>query len=61
VAVANLDDVRAVQLTLPFDAREEGALDTALDEVRERFGARSITRGVLLDRDQGMSIPLLPD
>jgi DNA polymerase-4 len=61
IAVANLDDVRAVQLTLPFDAHEEGALDTALDGVRERFGTRAITRGVLLGRDQGMSMPMLPD
>jgi DNA polymerase IV len=61
VAVANLDDVRAVQLTLPLDAREEGALDTALDEVRERFGTRAITRGVLLGIDQGVAMPLLPD
>jgi DNA polymerase-4 len=57
VAVANLDDVRAVQLTLPFGARDEGALD----EVRERFGTRAITRGVLLGRDQGIAMPLLPD
>ena len=61
VAVANLDDVRAVQLTLPLDAREEGALDAALDGVRERFGTRAITRGVLLGRDQGIAMPLLPD
>ena len=40
VAVANLDDERAVQLTLPFDRDDEGALDTALDEVRDRFGTR---------------------
>ena len=44
VAVANLDDERAVQLELPFDRADGAALDTALDEVRERFGSGAITR-----------------
>jgi DNA polymerase IV len=61
VAVGNLEDARAVQLTLPFDRRSSDALDAALDEVRERFGATAITRAVLLGRDRGLSMPLLPD
>jgi DNA polymerase-4 len=61
VAVANLDDDSAVQLTLPFDRRRRGALDAALDEVRDRFGSTAITRAVLLGSDQGLSVPLLPD
>ena len=61
IAVTNLDDERAVQLVLPFERDVEGALDTALDEVRARFGAGAVTRAVLLGRDQGMSMPLLPD
>jgi DNA polymerase-4 len=60
VAVANLDD-GAVQLELPLDRRSAGALDAALDEVRERFGSRAVTRAVLLGRDQGLSVPMLPD
>jgi DNA polymerase-4 len=60
IAVGNLDDDGAVQLTLPFD-RHSRALDTALDEVRERFGGRAVTRAVLLGRDPGISVPLLPD
>jgi DNA polymerase-4 len=60
VAVANLDDGGASQLTLPFDQRAE-ALDAALDEVRDRFGSAAVTRAVLLGRDQRPSIPLLPD
>ena len=32
-----------------------------LDDVRDRFGTEAITRAVLLDRDPGMSMPLLPD
>jgi DNA polymerase-4 len=61
LAVANLQDDRPVQLTLPFDPRSWDALDLALDEVRDRFGSDAITRAVLLDRDQGLTMPLLPD
>jgi DNA polymerase IV len=59
VAVANLDDSGVIQLTLPFE-RHSGALDAALDQVRERFGADAVTRAVLLGRDQGLTVPLLP-
>ena len=61
VAVGNLDDDSAVQLTLPFDSQSGDALDAALDEVRVRFGANAVTRAVLLGRDQGLWVPLLPD
>ncbi len=61
VAVTNLDDDRAVQLALPFDARSGAALDHALDDVRERFGSAAITRTVLLGRELAPSVPLLPD
>jgi DNA polymerase-4 len=57
VTVANLDDDRAVQLAF----RGRYALDTALDEIRERFGTAAITRAVLLGRDTGLVVPLLPD
>jgi DNA polymerase-4 len=60
VALGNLEDDGAIQLALPFDERA-GALDAALDEVRDRFGSAAITRAVLLGRDQGLSVPLLPD
>jgi DNA polymerase-4 len=60
LAVANLDNHNAVQLTLPFDNHTE-ALDAALDELRERFGATAITRATHLGRDTGMTVPLLPD
>ena len=61
VAVANLDDDTAVQLALPFDATTGTALDTALDAVRERFGSSAVTRAVLVGRDHGLTMPLLPD
>jgi DNA polymerase IV len=61
IAVANLDDARAVQLALPLESREDDALDVALDTVRERFGTTALVRAVLLGRDTGMTVPLLPD
>ena len=61
IAVGNLEDDWAVQLTLPLDGQDGVGLDAALDEVRERFGSRAITRAVLLGRDPGFTVPLLPD
>jgi DNA polymerase IV len=61
VAVGNLQDDSAVQLTLPFERRDRRHLDAALDQVRDRYGTTAITRAVLLGRDQGLEVPLLPD
>jgi DNA polymerase-4 len=61
VAVSNLHDGRAIQLALPLDGHTSAALDAAIDEVRERFGTTAITRAVLLDRGEGVAMPLLPD
>jgi DNA polymerase-4 len=61
ISVANLEDDWAIQLTLPLDAHDGPGLDAALDEVRERFGSTAITRAVLLGRDTGLTVPLLPD
>jgi len=61
VAVGNLDDSGATQLSLPFAARDGPALDTTLDEVRARFGTGAVTRAVLLGRDDRPSVPILPD
>ena len=60
LSLSNLDDDDAVQLTLPFD-RHGHALDETLDGLRARYGSAAVTRGVLLGRDQGLSVPLLPD
>ncbi len=59
VAVGNLESDRELQLPLAID--RYGALDAALDEVRERYGAQAVTRAVLLGRDEGFSMPMLPD
>ena len=61
VAVANLLDASTLQLPLPFRRRDDYALDFAMDEIRERYGADAVKRAVLLDRDTGFSMPLLPD
>jgi DNA polymerase-4 len=74
VALGNLENGRAVQLVLPLDRlrrsallvrRQRGdddvALDAALDDIRDRFGSSAVTRAVLLGRDQGITVPLLPD
>jgi DNA polymerase-4 len=61
IAVANLDDHEPLQLVLPLDRFSGSALDAALDEVRRRFGSAAVTRAVLLGREQGFTVPLLPD
>lgn len=61
IAVANLADDRPMQLALPLRGRPEGSLDAAVDDVRERFGSAAVTRAVQLGRDQGWSVPMLPD
>ena len=61
VTLTNLDNDDAIQLALSFESRWVPSLDTALDELRDRYGSSAITRAVLLGRDQGLSVPLLPD
>ncbi len=58
---SNLDDDAAIQMALPFDRRSTERLDGTLDDVRDRYGSAAIKRAVLLDRDTGMRVPLLPD
>jgi len=61
ISIGNLDDGGAVQLALPFERASGGALDAALDDVRERFGSSAVTRAALLGRAPGFTVPLLPD
>lgn len=60
IALTNLEDGHAIQLSLPF-RRQPAALDHALDELRERFGSGAVTRAALVGREQGPTVPLLPD
>lgn len=60
ISLTNLEDVDRIQLTLTEDWRPD-ALDAALDEVRDRYGSAAVTRAVLVGRDPGISMPLLPD
>ena len=61
VAVANLENDRPLQLPLPFDPSSTGDLDAAIDDIRERYGSKALVRGVLLGRETGLVVPLLPD
>lgn len=60
VSVGNLDD-NPVQPELPFLRNPGAELDAAVDAVRDRFGSAALTRAVLLGRDPGVEMPLLPD
>ena len=59
LTIANLDDDRAVQLTLPFHHRDPA--DGVLDDVKDKFGSSAITRAVLLGRHDDFEMPRLPD
>lgn len=61
LSLTNLEDEDRVQLALPLEQRHDAALDAALDEVRDRYGSSAVTRAVLLGRDPGIAMPLLPD
>jgi DNA polymerase-4 len=61
ISLANLEDADSIQLELPFAARNVGALDPVLDGIRDRFGREAVQRAVLLGRDPGMVVPMLPD
>jgi DNA polymerase-4 len=60
VSLTNLDHDDN-QLVLPFDGHRAAALDAVLDDVRDRFGSTAIMRAVLLGREPGVVMPLLPD
>lgn len=64
-AVCNIDRDGAQQLELPFvdavEARDSLTIDAAIDRVRGRYGNAALTRGVLVGRDPGLEMPMLPD
>ena len=61
ISLNSLEDDAAVQLALPLEGERSWALDATIDDVRDRFGSTAITRAVLVGRDPGLSVPLLPD
>ncbi|MFE7802064.1 DNA polymerase IV [Nocardia sp. NPDC057440] len=61
LALTNLEDADAVQLTLPLEPRASNTLDSTLDDLRQRFGSSAVTRAALIGRGEGISVPLLPD
>jgi DNA polymerase-4 len=61
VSLENLRADDAVQLGLDLDGSDTSALDAAIDDVKERFGADAITRASLVDSGSGVSVPVLPD
>jgi DNA polymerase-4 len=61
ISLMNLDDADALQLELPFAARDLGTLDPTLDGIRERFGKQAVQRAVLMGRAPGLEMPMLPD
>jgi DNA polymerase-4 len=61
ISVGDLEQNGYVQLELPFAKHDGGSLDAALDAIRDRYGAAAVTRGVLLGKDPGLTMPMLPD
>jgi len=63
ITISGLVEAGSEQLELPlFGDEVRGiSLDGALDEVRDRFGSKALTRAVLLGRHTGLEMPTLPD
>ena len=61
VSFSQLERADAVPPELPLDWEDGARLDTALDAVRDRFGASSVARATQLGRDPGWSTPVLPE
>lgn len=61
VSLGNLTSADVIQLPLPVGERPSHDLDTALDELRARYGSGSVTRASVLGRRVGEPVPILPD
>lgn len=61
VTLANLDGAGRSQPELPPEPPPVSAADLAMDRVKDKFGSKAITRGVLLNRRDDPGVPLLPD
>ncbi|MCI1019023.1 DNA polymerase IV [Microbacterium sp. C5A9] len=61
VSLSQLDRAAHLQPELPIDWGDGERIDTALDAIRDRFGAESMGRATQLGRDAGWSTPVLPE
>lgn len=61
ISLSQLDRVDRVHPELPIDWGDEARLDTVLDDLRDRYGATSVSRAAQLGRDPGWSSPVLPE
>jgi len=60
ITIGGLEHADGVQLVLPLDGHRDDALDSVLDDVRERFGTAAIQRATLVKADRELSAWLLP-
>jgi DNA polymerase IV len=60
-AVSGIDRSGMQQLMLPFGEGQGLAVETAIDQVRRRYGKSALRPAVLLGRDMGLEMPHLPD
>ena len=62
LSLQNLTRDATRQLLLPFGLRPvDQTLDRVIDDVRDKYGRSALARATLLDRDEGLSVPMLPD
>ncbi|MFS0732682.1 DNA polymerase IV [Microbacterium sp. 1P10UB] len=61
ISLSQLDTADALPPELAIDDDEGTRLDSALDAVRDRFGAAALSRAAQLGRDPGWSSPILPE
>ncbi|MBN8867590.1 MAG: DNA polymerase IV [Solirubrobacterales bacterium] len=64
ISLGNLERADTVQMELPLagtPSHEDSALDQAVDQVRSKFGEGVIKRASMIDADQGVPVPTLPD
>ncbi len=60
IAVTELGSDETRQLTIPFTNHDGHRLDSAIDQIRHRFGPTSVVRTTLVGRES-IEMPLLPD
>lgn len=63
ISFANLEDGAQLELDFEEQAKQRAnpKVDETVDLVRERFGKDAIKRGALIDHEEGINQPILPD